>query len=121
MWNVLGASSLLNNLPCDMGLEGFLHFWTNRPAAFPAYTRTFTLFLTSSGRCSNRAANFLGIEESYYPSVGPHTRESGSANNIFPPCLYRFSTMDNKSATSANFHALNCPLFDKLFSNSAGL
>ncbi len=124
MWSVSGASSLVSNFPCEIGLEGFLHFCTNLPAAyvsFPAYTRTFTLLRTISGKCSKSAASFLGSEGSYHPSVGPQTRESGSANNIFPPCLYRFSTIDRRSATSANFQALSWPLFDKLFSNNEGL
>ena len=69
----------------------------------------------------NSAANFRGSEGSYHPSVGPQTLDSRSANNIFSPCLYRFSTIDRRSATSANFQALSWPLLDKLFSNNAGL
>jgi hypothetical protein len=38
MWNALGARSLLSSFPCEIGLEGFLYFWTNRPAA---YVRSF--------------------------------------------------------------------------------
>ena len=124
MWNASGSRFFVRSFPLEIGFEGFLQFWTNLPAAYvslPAYTLTFLLLRTSSGRYSNNAASFLGSDGSNHPSVGPQTLDNGSANNIFPPCLYRFSTIESRSATSANFHALNCPLLERLFSNKAGL
>jgi hypothetical protein len=78
-------------------------------------------YFSLSGRCWNNAASFLGMDGSYHPSVGAHTLDRGSANIIFPPCLYKFSTIERRSVTSASFQALSWPLFDRLFSNSAGL
>ena len=127
-WKASIASAVVGSLPevIDDASKPFcfLHWYKifeTPPVSFPAYKRIFCISLTPVGRYRSRVAIFPGSDGSCHPSVGPQTRDNGSAKSIFPPCLYRFSTMDNRSETSANFQALSWPLLDRLFSNNAGL